>query len=131
VVAEWAIVMLFGEEFRSASLALRLLLPGIIMESVSKIIANDIAGRGRPGINAKLAALAAFINIVANLVLIPRLDFAGSAIATSISYSVLAVTLIFWFCRLTGSNWRELIIPTREDFQRFRTVFQWGIARLT
>ncbi|MBZ0280222.1 MAG: flippase [Anaerolineae bacterium] len=130
VIVQPIIVLVFGEEFRAAALAFQVLLPGIIMGSVSKIIANDIAGRGTPGINSIVATLAALINIIANLLLIPYLDFIGSAIATSISYTSLTVILVIYFCRISDSRWTELVVPTRADVVRVRQVLSWLIARL-
>lgn len=129
-IAEWGVVLIYGAEFRGAAVVLRLLLPGIILESISKILANDLAGRGKPQLNALLATMASVINIAANLILIPRADLLGSALATSISYSVLALSIMFIFSRLTGVSWRDLILPSRADLILWRRGWQWLRSRL-
>lgn len=130
VLAEWIIVLLYGEDFRNAALGLRLLLPGIVFWNITRVLANDIAGRGKPEITGVQAAISAGINIAANLILIPYMDFLGSALATTLSYSILTFAMIFAFCRLSGARWYELIVPTRMDVQRIRRGGGWLIARL-
>ncbi len=130
VLAEWVIVLLYGEDFRNAGLGLRLLLPGIVFWNITRVLANDIAGRGKPEITGVQAAISAGINIAANLILIPYMDFLGSALATTLSYSILTFSMIFAFCRLSGATWYELIVPTRMDVQRIRRGTGWLIARL-
>ncbi|HEX2908073.1 MAG TPA: flippase [Phototrophicaceae bacterium] len=130
ILAEWGIVLLYGTEFRPATSAFRLLLVGIIMGGISKIIANDIAGRGKPGINGALALFALIVNIVANLILIPVQSYSGAAIASSISYSILALTLMVVFCRLSKSPWHELLVPTKDDFRLWRRGIQWTFSKL-
>ncbi|MBL8152903.1 MAG: flippase [Anaerolineae bacterium] len=129
-IAEWGVIFIYGAEFQGAAVVLRLLLPGIILESISKILANDIAGRGRPQLNALLATTASAINIAANLILIPRIDLLGSALATSISYSVLALSIMFIFCRMTGIPARDLILPSRADLILWRRGWKWLRSRL-
>ena len=100
-----------------------MLIPGIVMDGVSKVLANDIAGRGKPEINMLVALTASIINVIANLILVPQLNLVGSAIASSISYSVLALMLIFTFCRLSGTAWWRLFVMTGEDVRLWRGAF--------
>lgn len=129
-LAEWAIVLLYGEEFHSAAISLRLLLPGIVMGSMTKIIANDVAGRGKPEINSTVAFIALIINVGANLFLIPAASFAGAAIASSISYSMLCLFLVIAFCRLSGTKWYELFIFTRQDIHYWWQGIRWLLSKI-
>ncbi len=82
------ISLVFGSAFTPAYTALVILIPGIITTSAGKILANSIAAMGRPGFNSVSAAVALFINLVGNLILIPSYGIAGAAAATSFSQVV-------------------------------------------
>jgi O-antigen/teichoic acid export membrane protein len=130
-LAEWGIIFFYGEDFRDAVVAFRLLLPGIVIGGVSKILANDTAGRGHVNVNAVVAFLGTLVNIIANFVLIPHFDIAGAAIATSISYTVLAISLIAWFCYKTGAKWYEILIPQRKDLERLIRSLRYLLSKIT
>jgi O-antigen/teichoic acid export membrane protein len=131
LIAEWLIVVLYGEAFRESALALRLLAPGIIAWGVSALLAQDVAGRGKPGYAAASSAGVAILNVVLNLILIPRLDYAGAAITSTITYTTYAITLTVIFCRFSGTRWTQLILPERSDLTRLRTLGGWVRSRLT
>jgi O-antigen/teichoic acid export membrane protein len=85
--------------------------PGIVALGHSKILANYVAGRGRPDINAVRGVMALAINVVANLFLIPRYGIIGAAAATSISYSVSAFAGYLAFLRIAGVKWSDPLVP--------------------
>jgi O-antigen/teichoic acid export membrane protein len=86
VVARPMIELLFGMEFLAAVWALYILLPGIVLMSYARVLAHDLAARGMVGVNLAVTAIAVAINIIANVLLIPKIGIYGAATATSISY---------------------------------------------
>ncbi|MEM9952378.1 MAG: oligosaccharide flippase family protein [Chloroflexota bacterium] len=117
-ISEPAIVLLYGAEFRASGTTLKFLLPGLVMAGTSRIIGSDIGGRGRPEINGIHALIAAIINIILNFILIPSYGFIGSAIATTISYTVLYILKLFAFRHLTGTSICKMIFLYRDDLLR-------------
>lgn len=118
LVGEPFIVLLYGEAFRPAAWALLLLLPGIVFYNMAGVTVSDIAGRGRPLATTPHALIALVLNVILNLLLIPRYDFAGAAIASSISYSYFGLACMWIFCRISGARWRDLLLLNREDLRR-------------
>ncbi len=118
LVGEPFIVLLYGEAFRPAAWALLLLMPGVILYNMASVTGSDIAGRGRPWLTAVHAMIAFAINIVANLLLIPRYDSAGAAFASTIAYAYLGVATMWVFRRVSGARWRDLLLLNREDLRR-------------
>lgn len=88
VIAYPVIKLIFGAEFVGAVNPLLLLLPGIVVGAPSRILANDIAARGRPELNMYTAVIVVIVNIVGNVLLIPIYGLTGAAIATSIAYTI-------------------------------------------
>lgn len=80
--------ILYGAEFIKASNVLMILLPGIIIITISKILHPDLAGRGYPLFSLSLFILTLAINIVLNLILIPIYGINGAALSSSISYTI-------------------------------------------
>ena len=88
-------------------------------------MANDIAARGKPEMIAIQSALALVLNIILNLIFIPRFNFVGAALASSISYSVMTILLAFTFRRLSGARLRDLFLPSRADLVLWQKAFHW------
>ncbi len=122
VLADWLITGIYGTEFAGSALALRLLLPGIILFGVSFVLANDISGRGQPHRIVMQSFTGLVVNLVVNLWLIPQLSFAGAALASSVSYSLIAILTTYSYSRLTGVHWRMLVLPSRDDLLLWRRI---------
>lgn len=88
LVGEVLIHLIFGAEFKEAYTAILYLLPGIVLGACSKVLANDIAARGRPDLNLATSWISVSINVIGNIILIPKMGLTGAALATSISYSI-------------------------------------------
>ncbi len=126
ILADWFVALIYGPEFLGSALALKLLLPGILMLGVGLILSNDIAGRGKPHWIVPQSFFGLGVNIAANLILIPQWSFAGAATASSISYSVITILTAITFSRLTGIRVRDLILPSRADL----ILWQRGLEQL-
>lgn len=130
LLAEPFIRLLYGEDFAAAALGLQILLPGIVLLSLSRIVSADIAGRGHPEINARRSVLGFAVNLAANVLLIPRWGIAGVSLATCLSYAVITLTGLFDYRRLTGVGLSEVLLPRREDLVLWRQAARLARARM-
>ena len=124
LIAPFLIGFFYGEEFIGAATVLRIILPGVVALTVSRLVANDIAGRGHPGVNMLLSGLTVAVNLAANILLIPRLGIRGAAWASTISYSFNAVFRIGVYCHIAQVSWIDIFLLRRSDFQKWKTLFQ-------
>jgi O-antigen/teichoic acid export membrane protein len=115
-LAPRVIVLLFGTVYESAGLALRCLLPGLVLFNISRVLGNDIAGRGRPELNAYMSAAVAGFNIVANLWAMPRYGMLGASCVAALSYSLDATLKIAVYQNLTTVPWTDIVFLQRADF---------------
>lgn len=115
------IKLLYGNEFLTAIGALQWLLPGILVGSVSRVLANDIAARGKPELNLYIALITVSFNIVSNIILIPIFGLKGAAIATTLAYTLDAVAKLWLYARLSGNSWWKPILFNADDLQLFQT----------
>lgn len=107
--------IVFGQQYAAAGVALLWLLPGVALGAAARVLANDIAARGRPELNMYAALCVVSINIVGNVLLIPRYGINGAAMATSIAYTVNAVITQAMYARLSGNRWQASVLVTRAD----------------
>jgi O-antigen/teichoic acid export membrane protein len=86
---EILIRIFFGEKFLPGADALRVLVFGSLVYSVSVINQNVFYGIGKPQMTTQNLLAAAAVNLALNLMLIPLYGIIGAAIATSTSYVAL------------------------------------------
>ena len=95
VVAPWAVPLVFGEAFRPSVPVIWALAPGVVAVGAFQLAVSEFHGRGRPDVGLRYGLMALAINIVLNLLLIPRYEVVGVAIASTISYAFLAVAVLW------------------------------------
>lgn len=122
LLGRWIIGVFYGTSYSEALKALVLLLPGVTALALSRVLSNDLAGRGRPELNSYVAVLGLLANVGANLVLIPRIGFAGAAIASTISYTATATVKVWLYHQVTGVPPRELLLLSRSDMGRIGQI---------
>jgi O-antigen/teichoic acid export membrane protein len=81
----------FGPAFGAASTAVVLLLPGAVGFAVARPIYAVGQGRGRLRLLVAATGAAAALNLLLNLLLIPRYGMHGAAVATSVGYGSMFV----------------------------------------
>lgn len=128
LVAKPLIVLLFGSKYINATGALIWLLPGIVLGSLSRILSNDIAARGKPELNMYVAFFVISVNIIANIVLIPMMGINGAALATTVAYSLNAIAKLYLYARLSGNMWWQPFLLDRADMalilRRFKVLYK-------
>jgi O-antigen/teichoic acid export membrane protein len=122
---EYPIVFLFGSDFIITVQVVKLLLIGTLSLSSAKIITKYFSGIGKPFINSKATILGAIFNVLGLSILLPIYGIVGAAIATSISYTVIALYLIFTFLNQSNNKitLKDLFIPSNEDIKLIKLKF--------
>lgn len=132
--SRWIVLLLYSEAFLPAVSALQALLVGIVALSAGRVLANDIAGRGFPGLSIYTGSVAVLTNVVLNLLWIPRYGIVGAAWASTASYTVSFLSALFFYCRLSGNRWTSVVLPQRGDWMIYlktgKALFQWAWARV-
>ena len=128
LLSESLFLLLFGVEYQGSAIVLVYLLPGIVAFGYSRILANFIAGVGRPGLNAMRSIAALVVNIVLNILWLPEYGVKGAALATSVSYSLSAIACWVFFTKLSGVSLRDAIIPRVEDFKEMFQLVKKRVA---
>ena len=118
------IALFFGAEYFQAIKALLFLLPGIVAGSGARILANDIAARGRPELNMYFSIIVVIINITGNILLIPIYGLVGAAVATSSAYLLNFLLRLVVYKRISGNGLMNSILLTTDDIMNVVTALK-------
>ena len=88
------ITILYGMEFSGAGLSMIILLIGIPFLTIGKVSAVYFFTNGKTKIHMRIAFFVLVVNLIANLLLIPKYNIYGAAIASSISYIFYAIVYL-------------------------------------
>jgi O-antigen/teichoic acid export membrane protein len=134
LLSRWIVLLLYSEAFLPAVGALQALLVGIVALSAGRVLANDIAGRGFPGLNIYIGSAAVLTNVVLNLLWTPRYGIVGAAWASTASYTVSFLGALFFYCRLSGNRWTKIVFPQPGDwlvyFQTGKALWRWAWSKI-
>jgi O-antigen/teichoic acid export membrane protein len=98
------LIWLLLPDFTSSFEPFLVLLPGVVALSASNVVGGYIMGIGRPGIPSSINVVALVLNLVANVLLVPRFGIVGAAAASLISYTWSAVALTMFAARFSGAS---------------------------
>jgi O-antigen/teichoic acid export membrane protein len=121
VLIPYAVRGVYGSAFAGSVWPFRLLLPGVVLLAAQRPLVAIFLKRGRPWLITMFGLAALAVNIVANLLLLPRIGIAGASIASSICYAALALAYVFATWQRGKSRWFELV-PSAADVRRLWIV---------
>jgi O-antigen/teichoic acid export membrane protein len=131
ILAPQVIGILYGEAFLPAVTPLRLLVPGVILYSSSRILTQFYVGQlGRPGVASIISATTAIISLALYFTLVPRFGFTGAAIASSIAYTTNFIISSTLFWHATGMGATTVLIPTAAEVRRVRNTLGAVVRRI-
>jgi O-antigen/teichoic acid export membrane protein len=85
--------------------------------SVAKVMTSYLGGRGRPGPISVGASISLAVNVVSNFLLIPPLGIVGASLSSVVSYTALAVMMVFAASRVSGQSIVALCVPRPAEFK--------------
>lgn len=120
----WVVLPAFGP----ALPALLVLLPGVVALSSAKVVGAFVIGIGRPEIDSYVSVVVLIVNIIGNLILIPRLGIVGASAASLVSYSLTSLLLTLAAARFTMTSVADFWVPRGSDV-RFIVATSLGLVR--
>ena len=105
--------VLYSSAFDAAIAPLRWLLPGILALSVARVVLAEVIVREKPLYASMASAVAVVVNISADSSWCLVWDLRQS-LASSISYTLLAVLWVWLYLRESRVRWTALVPSTRD-----------------
>ncbi|MGA2513483.1 MAG: polysaccharide biosynthesis C-terminal domain-containing protein [Candidatus Limnocylindrales bacterium] len=87
------------------------LLPGVVSLSVAKVMTSYVNGRGHPGLVAIGTVTSLVLNVILNVIFIPRFGIVGASLSSLISYTFQAGMAVVFASRLSGQSPLALFVP--------------------
>jgi O-antigen/teichoic acid export membrane protein len=111
LLAEPLLGLVYGDDFRDASEALLLLLPGAVLFAGSSILGAGVSAAGRP-FTATLAQVAGMVVTVVGLfTFLSSGGITAAALVSTGSYATVFVAMLVVYKRVAGVPWRGFL-PT-------------------
>jgi O-antigen/teichoic acid export membrane protein len=117
------IPLIFGNDFDGTVLPFIILLPGVIIFTLTTILAAYFAGINRQDINLKISFFCFFTIFIGDIFLVPRFGKEGAAIASCIGYALSGLISLYIFSKQTGNSYKELLWPKKNDFVLIKNLF--------
>jgi O-antigen/teichoic acid export membrane protein len=106
-LSPFAIPWIFGKDYAGSVTPFLILLPGVVIWSYMSVISNSLAGMGYQKVNIGTALLCLSINILGDLVAIPRFGANGAALASTLAFSITASYTIFLYKKIMAGKLSE------------------------
>jgi O-antigen/teichoic acid export membrane protein len=116
-LAHVLVPLIYGTKFDAGATALILLLPGFVAFSLEVVMMNFLAGEGTPPVVIWAPAVGLFINIAANIFVIPRWGINGASITSSVAYTVVLLLVLRYYTSSTGSTVRDVFRTRGSDLR--------------
>jgi O-antigen/teichoic acid export membrane protein len=112
--------ILFGSDFKGAVLPTVILIAAVIAGNPGSISGVGLTARGRPGLRSLALFIALIVNVVAVLILVPRMGATGAAIATLAGNSTAAASNLLFFKAYFGQPPSSFLGLERQDLRLVR-----------
>ncbi len=109
------LVFFYTDEYINACYPFWFLAPGIVCYSVGRVFGTNLIGIGKVYYAFYFSIITLVINLVLNILWIPKWGIAGSAAATSIAYIIQTIMLYWAMNRETKIPFSELFFYKKDD----------------
>ena len=123
ILSKVIILVLYGRAYLSAVSTIQALFIGVIALGTGRILANDIAGRGKPVLNTYINIVSVIVNVILNILWIPAYGIVGAAWASTVSYSVVMLGEVYVYAKISENSWHSVLFIQRGDITLYLSMF--------
>ena len=123
LVREPLINIVFSPSFSAVIPLLILLAPGMFVRSISKVMVPYFNGTAKPQITSYAVVSGIIVNIGALYILYPIMGLEGAALSMTAGYFVSSAISLYYFSKLSGQSYAEILIPRKSDLEYALTAF--------
>jgi O-antigen/teichoic acid export membrane protein len=110
-LANVALNVVYGADFEGAATALRILLPGVVLDAAAMVLWSGLLAANRPFLSSIAAAPAALLTVVGLILFIESGGIEAAAIVSTCAYTVVFVISVFLYKHVAGLRWRHFLDP--------------------
>ncbi len=110
-LAELALGIVYGDAFAGAATALRILLPGVVLDAAAMVLWSGLLATNRPLLSSVAAIPAAVITVVGLVLFLKEGGIDVAAIVSTCAYTVVFVISVFLYKHVAKLSWRQFVTP--------------------
>jgi O-antigen/teichoic acid export membrane protein len=110
-LANVALNVVYGADFEGAATALRILLPGVVLDAAAMVLWSGLLAANRPFLSSIAAAPAALLTVVGLILFLESGGIEAAAIVSTCAYTVVFVISVFLYKHVAGLQWRHFLDP--------------------
>ena len=114
------IKLFYSEEFLDSVRPFQILLIATIFIAGWKILGTDISARGNPMLKTYTSGLSVILNIILNILWIPKYGIVGAAWASLISYFVMFISMLFIYNKISRNNFWNVLFIQKSDMKFYK-----------
>lgn len=119
----------FGAEFAAAVPATIVLIAAVVLGNPGSLAGVGLGAIGRPGLRSISLLVAAVVNVIALVALVPVFGATGAAFATLLGNTVASHCNIVWLTRVAGTSHADFYVIGRRDVAEVVRIARSTIAR--
>lgn len=124
IIGKPVISLLYGSEFLPSYSIVLILIFGAFSMSIFKLLGTVLVSQGKRKMHFTALAISVTINVIANILTIPRWGMYGAALASVLSYTACAWIIIPYFCKKFEFRIKDLFVPSRETVNSIKGLLK-------
>jgi O-antigen/teichoic acid export membrane protein len=104
LASSFLIPAVYGADFEGAVVPAQIILLGLALTGVGAVVSAFLYGVGRPGMNSLAMGAGLVVTVLLDVLLIPRFEANGAAVASAVAYTVSSLVLLWFFARESRAN---------------------------
>ena len=126
ILGKWFIKFMYGIEYIEAYNVTVMLFVGSLSMIIYKLIHPLYISKGKQSIVLAILFISVVSNVIINLLLIPKFDIIGAAIASVVSYTICSMIFLYIFCKEYKVSISDFFIIKKSEIESVRKKLEIG-----
>ncbi|MEO0288312.1 MAG: polysaccharide biosynthesis C-terminal domain-containing protein [candidate division WOR-3 bacterium] len=118
------ITILYSPAYKESIIPMIILAPAILSNGYAKMLSSELSGDGIINIQLFASIISVMLNILLNLVLIPKFKIVGASFASLFSYSLNTLIILIFFLKHYKKSFKNMMIINRTDLIKIMNYFK-------
>jgi len=117
-------MLLYSPAYKESILPMIILAPAILASGYAKMLSSELSGDGIIKIQLFASILSVFLNVLLNIVLIPKFKIVGASFASLFSYTFNTIIILLFFLKHYKKSFKRMIIVDKNDIIKITQYFK-------
>lgn len=117
VALAFALPLIYGPSFATATLQLLILIPGVYLFGIESVMVQHFTGAGLPVALPIFWTITVLLNVAFNLILIPSYGATAAAVVSTFTYALIFALVAVYFRAKTGNSLSAALVLRRDEMR--------------